>query len=91
MAKDHLLVIQSSISMRNVLSLSYRSPSTGNMSQRDIEPLALYFTQDAWMMVAFCRLRQAHREFRMDGITELKKTDKTFPPNQFRLSDYFTK
>jgi len=90
MNTDLLSLIEESIKDRIVLSLIY-SGANGNRSERDIEPLALYFTQDLWIMVAFCRLRKDWRAFRLDAILEIEKTSKTYPPNQFELSDYFAK
>lgn len=90
MGNDSLSLVQQAIADCDVLALNYRS-GNGTMSKRDIEPLALYFTQAHWMMIAYCRLREAQREFRLDGIIEIKKTGDSFPPNQFRLSDYFEK
>lgn len=86
-----LTLIENAITERIVLSLTYRSYANGNRSNRDIEPLALYFTQDRWMMIAYCRLRKAMREFKLNAIAEIEKTTETFPPNQFELSDYFEK
>ena len=88
---DILLLIEEAIKDRVVLSLAYRSTANGNRSERDIEPLALYFTQDRWMMVAYCRMRKAWRAFRLDAIIGIEKTLEAFPPNQFELSDYFKK
>ena len=61
------------------------------MSERKVEPLALYFTQDHWILVAFCLLKQDHREFRLDRIMDLKVLPEYFPPNSFALNDYFKK
>ena len=87
--KDVLPLIEKAITERVILSLSYISAANGNRSDREVEPLALCFTQDRWMMIAYCRLRQSKREFRIDYIAELKETQTTFAPNQFTLSDYF--
>ena len=86
---EWLNIIEEAITDRILLSLSYRSATNGNISERNIEPLALYFTQNRWMMIAYCHLRKAQREFRIDCIVDLKRTEATFPPNQFTLSDYF--
>lgn len=88
---DILLLIEEAIKDRVVLSLVYRSADNGNRSERYIEPLALYFTQDRWMMIAYCRLRKNWRAFRLDAIVEIENTLDVFPPNQFELSDYFEK
>jgi len=87
---DALLLIEEAIKDRIVLSITYTA-ANGNRSERNIEPLALYFTQDRWTIVAYCRLRNAWREFRLHAIVDIKKTAETFPPNQFELSDYFGK
>jgi len=88
---DILLIVEGAIKDGVVLSLVYRSAANGNRSERAIEPLALYFTQDRWVMIAYCRLRKARRAFRLDAIAEIEKTLEAFPPNQFELSDYFEK
>lgn len=85
-----LSLIETSITERNVLSLKYIS-ANGNRSERDIEPLVLYFTQDRWMLIAFCRMRKDWRAFRLDAVVDIEKTLETFPPNQFELSDYFAR
>jgi len=87
---DTLMSIQKSIVNFNVVQLRY-SAANGVISKRMVNPLALYFTQDHWIMVAFCHLRQAHREFRLDRIVELQLTESLFPPNQFSLDHYFKK
>ena len=85
---DVLALIEEAIKDRIVLSLIYTA-ANGNRSERTIEPLALYFTQDRWAIIAYCKLRKAWREFRLNAIDEIDKTAETFPPNQFELSDYF--
>ncbi len=84
--KDHIPLLEEAITKRNVLSLGYRSPANGIRTERGIEPLGIYFAQDKWMLVAFCRLRAARREFRLDGVLSLKKTKDTFPPHQFTFN-----
>ncbi|MDB4292636.1 WYL domain-containing protein [Maribacter sp.] len=81
--RKYLEILEDAIKNRNVLLLHYRSPMSGNRSERNIEPLGIYFTQDKWMLVAFCRLRTEKREFRLDGLVSLEKTGDTFPPHQF--------
>ncbi|MEO0528098.1 MAG: YafY family protein [Bacteroidota bacterium] len=88
---DSLSLLQHAITKRRVLELTYRSGSKREITQRAIEPLAIYFTQDHWVLIAYCRLRKGHREFRTDRIARIIKTDAIFPPNQFMLSDYFEK
>ncbi|MBL4707430.1 MAG: WYL domain-containing protein [Flavobacteriales bacterium] len=84
----HLTFIQESISNFEVLLLKYKSGS-GIFSERDIEPLALYFCQNNWTLVAFCRLRNERREFLLNRIQSIEKKEVNFAPNQFNLTDHF--
>ncbi len=88
---DSVTLIQGAITQRQVLLLQYRSGSKGEVTERSVAPMAIYFTQDHWVMVGHCRLRKAMREFRTDRMLFVAVTEDTFPPNQFRLSDYFEK
>ncbi|GAB5476085.1 MAG: YafY family protein [Maribacter sp.] len=85
---NSLMTIQECIINFQVLKLEYTDAS-GKMSEREIEPLAIYFTQSDWVVVAHCRMRNANREFRTDRIRSIKLIDSYFPPNQFSLTDYF--
>ncbi len=88
---DSLSLAQRAIAKRIVLQLKYRSGSKGEITARQVEPMAVYFTQDHWILIAYCRLRKALREFRTDRVVSVVETTDTFPPNQFTLSDYFKK
>lgn len=87
---DSLITIQKSIADFKTLSIVYKA-GNGSQTQRKVNPLALYFTQDNWVLVAFCHLRSDHREFRLDRIKHLESTAEYFPPNQFSLNEYFKK
>lgn len=84
--RNYIELLEECIAQRNVLLLHYRSPSSLQRSERDIEPLGVFFTQNSWMLVAFCRLREEKREFRLDGVLSLEKTGDTFPPHQFTFN-----
>lgn len=84
----YIELCQSSISNFKVLFLKYTS-GFGIISEREIEPLALYFEQNEWKMVAFCRLRAEKRTFLINRIHSLEATEKNFAPNQFSFESYF--
>ncbi len=88
MIHAHIKILEAAITNWEVLTLAYSS-GVGIKSQRDIEPLALYFTQNQWMLVAYCRLRDGYREFKLRNIASIQGSGIHFPPNQFSLSDYF--
>lgn len=85
-----LSVVQKSLYEGRVLSIQYFAASAQAITQRDIEPLAIYFTNNAWILVAFCRLREAMREFRLDRIQKLEAKAEHFQiPPTFTLEQYF--
>lgn len=88
-SKD-LSIIQSALSQREVLEIGYRGGDQ-KYTERPIEPLAIYYTLEAWILVAQCRLRNDLREFRLDRIQTIKNTHQEFAPRFFRLEDYFKK
>ena len=63
--------------MRNVIQFSY-STLEGINSDRTVYPLGLFYWGGKWTLGAWCTLRSAFREFRIDRITELEITNHTF-------------
>ena len=85
-----LSAIQKSITNTQVLQIKYHSISKDETTVRKVEPLAVYFTENTWVVIAFCQLRNALREFRVDRIAALVATPQTFDDQQgFSLKEYF--
>ena len=85
----HLSDIQSAIINNRVLEVTYHSIYKDEKSTRKIEPLGLYFTDENWILVAYCRLRQDRREFRLDRITTIAITHERFNQPDFTFTSYF--
>ncbi len=85
---DYLMVIQSAISNFNVVEIEYHSLQ-GENTKRSIEPFALYSTQDNWLLIAMCRLRDDFRVFRLDHIQKLVVHNQHFEPQKITLQEYF--
>lgn len=76
---DMLLAdIQRAIGMRQVLQLDYRSAYNDETTVRLVEPVGLYHYGAGWHLIAFCRLRQDYRDFRVDRIRKLDHTGHTY-------------
>ncbi|HLP50366.1 MAG TPA: YafY family protein [Chitinophagales bacterium] len=60
-------------------------------SSRVIEPFALISTQENWLLVAWCRMRNEFRFFRLDRIKSLQVTTEKFTPHKLTLQEYFDK
>jgi predicted DNA-binding transcriptional regulator YafY len=67
------------ITTQRVVRLIYGAADSDTLTTRDIEPIGLYLSQQ-WHVVAYCRLRQAFRNFRLDRIRHLTVSDDVFAP-----------
>jgi predicted DNA-binding transcriptional regulator YafY len=63
----------------------------GKTSSRIIEPFALLSTQENWLLVAWCRLSNEFRYFRLDRIKRLELLTEKFVPHKMTLQEYFDK
>ena len=61
------------------------------MSERDIEPIGCFYSQINWYMVAFCRLRNDYRSFRIDKISSFILRDESFSKQHLSLPQYIDK
>ena len=81
-AQRWLLPVQQGVVMRRVLRMDYRGRGQETDTARDVEPLGVVFYGGAWYLVAWCRLRQDYRHFRVDRIRRLELTPLVFPPRE---------
>lgn len=73
-----------------VTEIEYTNELT-ETTQRKIEPFALLSTQENWLLVAWCRLRQEFRYFRLDRIQEISVLSEKFEPHKLTLQGFFDK
>lgn len=87
---NNLMTIQTAIGNARVLHIEYLSLEEVK-TKRNIEPFALYNTQNNWVLIAFCQLRKALRAFRLDRIQRLFETSDRFEPLDMTLQEYLQK
>ncbi|MEZ0387331.1 MAG: helix-turn-helix transcriptional regulator [Verrucomicrobium sp.] len=81
--------IQQALAGRQVLIISYKGHEGGEAEERQIEPLALIHYLERWHLIAWCRKRDALRDFRTDRIQEMKVQREVFDPRpDFSVEDY---
>ncbi len=84
-----LMPIQEAMVRKRCLKLSYDTSSKGEISQRTVDPLGLMFYSNKWHLIAWCRLREAIRDFRLDRIQKLEVLKETFTGHEsFSISDF---
>lgn len=81
--------IQLAITNCWALKIKYHAIYSNTVTDRFVEPLGVYLTKENWIMVAFCRLRNELREFRIDRILNLSTTTDTFSDRLFSFEEYF--
>ena len=85
---NNLMQIQSAITNYQVLNITYTS-SKDKKTNRSIEPFAIYSIHGNFLLIAFCRLRDNFRAFRIDFIEKLTLENETFAPHNMTIQQYF--
>lgn len=76
------LAIQEAITARHVLLLDYRDRDDV-VTVREVEPVAFAGTRAHWYLLAWCRLREAARAFRVDRILAAVDTGELAPHRSY--------
>jgi predicted DNA-binding transcriptional regulator YafY/predicted transcriptional regulator YdeE len=84
----YLIQLQGVITNFQLVTIDYLSLDKVK-TKRDIEPFALYTTNDNWILIAFCRKRNDFRSFRLDCIQNLTTRAENFEPHKITLKQYF--
>lgn len=72
---------------QRVLNVHYekqRSPGEWRL----VEPIGCYYHFNSWYMIAYCRLRQDYRTFRLTRIKQLISTDEQYDAQHPSLGEY---
>lgn len=81
-------ILRRSVVQRRALRITYRDFRLEE-SCREIEPYALTFRVGLWYLVAYCRLREDMRTFRVDRIQGFEPLDRNFAvPEDFSAQAY---
>ena len=70
--------LQEAIARRRVVRLDYRGRDQAETLRREVEPLGVLFYGGRWYLVAWCRLRDSLRHFRLDRIQGVETTGTVF-------------
>ncbi|OEK05903.1 helix-turn-helix transcriptional regulator [Roseivirga misakiensis] len=85
---NFLATIQRALVDQCVLEFKYFSNYTGDFNVRQVEPIGLTFYGGHWHLLAFCRLRQAPRDFRVDRLVKLQMLEETFETTPTRVESF---
>nr|WP_277818658.1 WYL domain-containing protein [Cellulosimicrobium arenosum] len=71
--------VEQSLSTSRVLAIRYRD-GRGEETSRRVEPVILAHTEGSWYLVAWCRLREAVRWFRLARVVRADVTAEEYVP-----------
>jgi len=90
-ANDYIQVILNSIVQKNVLLIEYFAHHSQEDTKREIEPVGIFYQDSYWHLIAYCRLRNDYRDFRIDRIKNLQVTSRVFVSQHPTLKQYIAK
>ena len=74
--------VETAVTQRKVLELDYVDRDGQRTDHRLVEPYGLAGSEDHWYLMAWCRLRDGGRSFRLDRIEGARVTDEAAPERQ---------
>ncbi|WPV68327.1 YafY family protein [Chitinophaga sp. LS1] len=84
--------IQHALGKHLMLKLDYFALHSETQTHREIEPIGIIYMMGYWYLIAWCRLRHAYRNFRMDRIRNLAVTDVSYDRDRhISLKEYMEK
>ncbi len=85
---NRVQLILDGIAQKNKLTIAYQAIYERNITERVIEPIGIQFHSSYWHLIAYCELRKAYRDFRIDRIKELKLNAEKFSNNHPSFKSY---
>ncbi|MEO0543885.1 MAG: YafY family protein [Pseudomonadota bacterium] len=73
--------IETATEERRVIRFGYED-ANNQRTEREIQPLGLWFWTNAWTAVGWCRMREDFRMFRVDRMQHLTVMDEKFRPQK---------
>lgn len=86
---NNLSDLQFALTHYSLVKIEYTNEAN-KTTTRLVEPFALLSTEN-WLLVAYCRLRNEFRYFRLDRMTKMEILTEKFEPHKMTLQEYFDK
>lgn len=75
---DALKLLLESIAGKTQLSMAYEAFPAKEVTERNVEPVGIFFEYGSWYFMGYCHLRKEYRQFRTDRIQQLRPTLQPF-------------
>jgi predicted DNA-binding transcriptional regulator YafY len=83
-----LQIILKAIAERKALNLDYFSYYRQANTQRCVEPVGVFYLDNYWHLIAWCRQKQDYRDFRFDRMLNVQLLNETIATHHPTLKDY---
>jgi predicted DNA-binding transcriptional regulator YafY len=87
-SSNSLTTIQKAIAKYNKIKIQHTLKENA-IHSRIVQPQAIYHTQENWILIAWCELRNTYRELRLDRICHVQVMLVPFEDRKFSLLKYF--
>jgi len=85
--KNIIPIILESIAEKMQLKIHYQNIKD-QATERIIEAVGIFYEVNYWYMMAFCTMRKDYRQFRVDRILKIEKTENPFHQEYGNIGDY---
>lgn len=80
-----------SIAEKKCVEIYYSKPSDKTPEKREIEAVGIFVESKFWYVLAYCKLRNDYRQFRLDRISNIRKLTDGFGKEHPELSFFLNK
>ena len=87
----HLQNILAAIAANSVINISYVSEAEQKETNRNIEPVGIFYMGRYWYLIAYCLLRKDYRHFKVNSIKKLMITALPIEKQHPSLQSFLTK
>jgi len=92
MQSKHLSTLQLAITNYTLIRIKYQTVEHKVISDRILEPFGTFrFDENNWLLVAWCRLRNDFRNFRVDNIKQIEVLNEKFEAHNMTIEEYYKK
>lgn len=80
-----------SLATKIQVNICYKKTSQNRAEFRQIEPVGLFYENRHWYIMGYCHLRKDYRQFRLDRIQELSRTEEGFTRSHATVKELLNK
>lgn len=88
---NYLQTLLNALANKQVIQIDYVTFEEEKSSTRQLEAVGIYYSYEKWYVIAWCRLRNDYRNFRLDRIQSIKVLEEVFSTAHPSLKSYLKK